>query len=242
MTDAFFHPRLGILITNFGPTMRSPMFLLSLSRTFIITSSAWLNDSSLQPLGGGSTRPTVRDSDIDMTCRRLRTLTKLNEIANNETMLNTIDVHGKLAQERIDWIKKNSADITAKLEKLTSNTTLTAECDTINAQRDAARECKTLETLEKLVNSTNGQTIIDKGPAADFLNEEQKQKLQENFEKAELKLQELRSNDTLMGICTNSIMLQQNGAIGSRKYLLHCAYSYVLTYKQKWWIPAALSV
>ncbi|KAI4920171.1 hypothetical protein J4E90_002311 [Alternaria incomplexa] len=129
----------------------------------------------------------------------------------------------KFAQQRIDWIKSNSGDITAKLDELTSNSTLTAECDIISAQRETALQCKALQTLERLANSTNGQTDFNGGPGTDFLSDEQKQKLQQKFEKAELKLQQLRSNATLVGLCGDDVVFQQNGAIGSRQLFLYNA-------------------
>jgi hypothetical protein len=225
MAAATFHSPLGILITYFQPAMRLFILTTSFLFTLITTSCAWTNNRSLEPLGDDDTIVTARDVDIDRTCRHLRTLTKLSDIANNKTALDATEIHGRLAQARVDWIKNHSADITAKLGKLTSNSTLTTECDTINAQRDAVRECKALDTLKRLVNSPNGQTGLDQGPAADFLNEEQKQNLQQKFEKASLKLQELKSNATLMDLCNNNAVLQQNGAIGSRKYPHHPAYA-----------------
>jgi hypothetical protein len=205
--------------------MRSAVLLTGFLFTFTTISSAWTDDHSLELLRGDDTIPTTGDVDIDKTCRRLRTLMKLNDIATNKTALDATEMQGKLAQARVDWIKNHNADITAKLDKLKSNSTLTAECDTINAQRDVKRECKRLEILERLVNSTDSQTGLDQGPAADFLNEEQKQSLQQEFEKASLKLQELKSNATLVDLCNSNAMLQQNGAIGNRRHLPQHAHA-----------------
>ncbi|KAI4694421.1 hypothetical protein J4E81_006638 [Alternaria sp. BMP 2799] len=196
--------------------MRFLILLITSFFTLIVASNNPFSNPSIQPPQGGDTIINPRDADIDKTCRRLRTLTQLNRIAHNETLMNMMTMRDKFAQQRIDWIKSNSDDITAKLDKLTSNSTLTAKCDTINAQRDTARKCKALVTLERLVNSTNGQTGFNGGPATDFLSDEQEQKLQQKFEKAELKLQQLRSNTTLMGLCSNDVVSQQNGAIGSQ--------------------------
>ena len=210
-------------------TMRFLILLITSFFTLIVASNNPFSNPSIQPPQGGDTIINPRDADIDKTCRRLRTLTKLDKIAHNETLMDTMTMRDKFAQQRIDWIKSNRADITAKLEELQSNSTLTAECDSLNAQRDAFRECKALNTLEKLVNSTNGQTGLNQGPTANFLNDEQKQGLQQKFEKALLKLQELKANATLMGLCNSDAVLQQNGAIGSRKYSPKSACSDVLT-------------
>jgi hypothetical protein len=88
----------------------------------------------------------------------------------------------------------------------------------MDAQRDTARKCKALHTLERLVNPTDGQIGLGERPATDFLADAQEQKLQQRFEKAQLKLQELKTNATLMSFCTGNAMLQQNGVIGSRKH------------------------
>ncbi|KAG9191161.1 hypothetical protein G6011_09249 [Alternaria panax] len=198
--------------------MQFSTLLAGLFFAIITTSTAWTTGRSLEPWQGGNTvNSTNRDVDINKTCRRLRTLKSLNNIAKNDTAPDATSIHGRLAQARIDWIKSNSADITAKLDKLASNSTLVAECDTIDAQRDAVHECKALDTLERLVTVTNSQTGLGQGPVADFLNDEQKQSLQQKFEKASLKLQELKSNATLMGLCNSNTVLQQNGAIGSRE-------------------------
>jgi len=219
-------------------------FLVLLSTSLfaiVIASKDSSNNPSTQPLRGSDTIISPEDVDINKTCRRLRTLTQLSKIANNETLLETADMRGQLTQQRIDWIESNRADITAKLDELTSNSTLIAECDTISAQRETARQCKTLKILERLVNSTNGQPGTTPGPAADFLSDEQNQKLQQKFEKAELKLQQLRSNATLMGLCEDNIMFQQNGAIGSREHFSTVRNRNVLTYIQKWLTTAAPS-
>jgi len=204
-------------------TMRFLILLITSFFTLIVASNNPFSNPSIQPPQGGDTTINPRDADINKTCIRLRTLTQLSKIANNKTLPETAEMRGKLTQQRIDWIENNRADITAKLDKLTSNSTLTTECDTISAQRVTARQCKALKILERLVNSTNGQPGTNPGPAADFLSDEQKQKLQQKFEKAEIKLQQLRSNATLMGLCGDNVMFQQNGAIGSRKSFSHSA-------------------
>ncbi|KAI4683829.1 uncharacterized protein J4E84_006668 [Alternaria hordeiaustralica] len=221
--------------------MRFPILLITPFFTLIVASNDPFNNLSVQSLQSGDTTINTRDAEIDKTCRRLRTLTQLNRIAHNETLMDMMIMRDKFAQPRIDWIKSNSDDITAKLDKLTSNSTLTAECNTINAQRETARQCKALEILERLVNSTNGQPGTNPGPAADFLSDEQNQKLQQKFEKAELKLQQLRSNTTLMGLCSNDVVSQQNGAIGSREHFSTVRNRNVLTYIQKWLTTAAPS-
>ena len=200
-------------------------FILIITSFFalIVASKVPPSELSVQRLQNGDTSISLRDANINQTCRRLRTLTQLNKIANNDTLLGMMNMRSKLAQQRIDWIKRNSAGITAKLDELTCNSTLTAECDTISAQRETARQCKALQTLERLVNATNGQIDFDGGPVTDFLSDEQKQKLEHNFEKAELKLQKLRSNATLMGLCGEDVMFQQDGAIGNRKSFFYSA-------------------
>jgi hypothetical protein len=177
----------------------------------VVTSHAWMHVSPLE-----ARRHDDNDTatSIDKVCKRIEVLTRLNVIAINQFALNDMPADGKLAQARIDWIKSKSAEISAELDTLTANSTLTAECDTINAQRDAAKECKQIQKLEKLVDLANNQTAQT---APGLLSQDLKIRLQQKLEKAELKLQELKSNSTLMGLCANDVSLQQNGAISNRE-------------------------
>jgi hypothetical protein len=149
---------------------------------------------------------------IKKTCRRIEVLTKLHNIANNQTALDDMLADSKLAQVRIDWIKNKSAGTTPELETLTANATLTAECDSIKAQRDTANECRKLEQLERLVDLANNLA-----PPA-LLTQDQRDRLQQTLEKVALKLQELRNNSTLMGLCAEDVELEPDGAISNRKW------------------------
>ncbi|RAR05914.1 hypothetical protein DDE83_007185 [Stemphylium lycopersici] len=177
-----------------------------------------LSENSLFPVRSDDD-PNImrRDAGIDKTCARIRALERLDDIANNQAALDALSTDGKLARARIDWIKEHTAEITADLDNLTSNTTLTTECDAINAQRDTAHQCKKLARLEKLLDFTNNKTALDEQIAGHFLSQSQRERLQRKIESAELTLQELKANSTLLGICSNvDSSLQQNGAIGDQ--------------------------
>jgi hypothetical protein len=114
----------------------------------LATSHAW---TYVLPLEARQHDDNSTSAGIDKVCKRIEVLTRLNDIATNQLALDNMPTDGKLAQARIDWIKSKSAEISTELDTLTANSTLIAECDTINAQRDAAKECKQIQKLEKLV-------------------------------------------------------------------------------------------
>jgi hypothetical protein len=174
----------------------------------VATSHAWTNVLPLEARRHNENNTAV---SIEKTCRRIEVLTKLHDIANNQTALNDMLTDSKIAQARIDWIKNKGAETTPEFDTLTANATLTAECDSINAQRDADNECRKLGQLEKLVDLANNLA-----PLA-LLTQDQKDRLQQKLVKAELELQELRNNSTLMGLCANAVNLQPNGEISNRK-------------------------
>ncbi|KAF1360919.1 hypothetical protein EJ07DRAFT_177021 [Lizonia empirigonia] len=58
----------------------------------------------------------------------------------------------------------------------------------------------------------NNKTAYDEHLAGELLNKKQVEQLKKNMEGAEIKLQELCSNSTLVKLCTNEVGLQQNGA------------------------------
>jgi hypothetical protein len=177
----------------------------------VATSHAWLHGSPLEARRHDDNATAL---GIEKTCKRIEVLTKLNDLANNQTALDAMLTESKLAQARIDWIKRKSVETATELDILTANATLTAECDTISAQRDASMECRKLMKLEKLVDLANNHAGTT---AVDMLGKDQKDRLQKKLEKAELKLQKLKSNTTLMDLCANDVDLQQNGAISNRK-------------------------
>ncbi|KAJ4329849.1 hypothetical protein N0V87_010513 [Didymella glomerata] len=135
-------------------------------------------------------------------------------MAANQTRLDTLLAEKKLTQEQVDNILSKKDAINTELQQLSSNSTLTAECGVINAHRKVVKGCRKLDKLEKLVELANNKTAYDEHLAGEILNQKQTEQLKKNMETAELKLQELRNNGTLVELCTNEIGLRQNGAAG----------------------------
>ncbi|KAF3038305.1 hypothetical protein E8E12_005180 [Didymella heteroderae] len=135
-------------------------------------------------------------------------------MAANQTRLDALLADKKLAQEQVDNILSKVDAVNAELQQLRSNGTLTAECGVINAHVKVVKGCKKLDKLEKLVKLANNKTAYDEHLAGEILNQKQTEQLKKNMETAELKLQELRNNSTLIDLCTNEIRLRQNGAAG----------------------------
>jgi hypothetical protein len=192
------------------------MHIFTLLLALAATSHAWMH---VFPLEARRHDENSTAAGIEKTCRRIEVLTKLHDIANNETALDDMLAGSKFAQDRIDWIKSKSAETSTELGTLTANSILRSECNAISAKRDASQECMKLDQLEKLVDLANNQTALTAHTAADLLTQGQISRLQQQLEEAELKLQELKSNKTLMGLCASADnpSLQQNGAIGERK-------------------------
>ncbi|KAF1834429.1 hypothetical protein BDW02DRAFT_598216 [Decorospora gaudefroyi] len=174
--------------------MHSLIFTISLFLLFIATSHAWVHVSPLE----------VRrhDSDIATKCRRIRALTELNDIANNQTALNTMLSENKHAQARIDWLQKHKDEISTKLAALTANATLTAECN-LDAQQRVSKACEAFAKMALRLD-----LIGDSQTIADML---QKDQLRHELEAAGIDLQQSSSDATLMQLCTDNALSQQDG-------------------------------
>jgi hypothetical protein len=192
------------------------MHIFTLLLALAATSYAWMH---VLPLEARRTDENSTAAGIEKTCRRIEILTKLHDSAKNQTALADMLAGSKLVRDRIDWIKSKSAETSTELDTLTVNPTLKSECNAISAKRDASQECRKLDQLVKLVDLANNQTTLAAHTAADLLIQDQRSRSQQKLEEAELKLQELKSNETLMGLCSSAddFALQQNGAIGERE-------------------------
>lgn len=149
-------------------------------------------------------------------CRHIASLTNLSNTAANQTRIDALLASKKLSQEQVDDILSKKDAINAELQELSTNTTLTAECGVINAHREVVKSCRKLDKVQKLVELANNKTAYDEHLAGEILNMKQTEQLKKNMESAELKLQELRSNSTLIELCTNEIGLRQTGAAGQQ--------------------------
>ncbi|EFQ90882.1 hypothetical protein PTT_12409 [Pyrenophora teres f. teres 0-1] len=151
---------------------------------------------------------------IEKGCAQVRALENLDKLANNQTALDAMATHGKIAQGRADWIKNNDDKIVAKLNALKSNSTLMAGCEIINAQLDLSRRCAKLQKLQKLVDLAVDEKALLNTTAGDFLTQDQKDRLRQKADEVQLKLQNLKSNITLTRLCADDISMQQDGVIG----------------------------
>lgn len=191
--------------------MRPYGWLIALS-ALIATSHAWPGLPHLGLRQAGNTNAASTQKSVQGTCKRIAALTNLSNMVANQTALATMLANKKLTQEQIDYMETQKDAIKSELQELSSNTTLTTECGIIDAHRKAAKACKKLDKLEKLAEMANNKTAYDEHLAGELLNKEQVEQLKKNIEDAEVKLQELRSNSTLVKLCTNEVSLQQNGA------------------------------
>ncbi|KAJ4374664.1 hypothetical protein N0V86_007537 [Didymella sp. IMI 355093] len=135
-------------------------------------------------------------------------------MAANLTRLDTLLADKKLTQEQVDNLVSRKDAINAELQELSSNATLATECGVIDAHREVVKGCKKLDKLERLAELVNNKTAYDEHLAGEILNQKQTEQLKKNMEDAEIKLQELRSNSTLVELCMNEIGSRQNGVAG----------------------------
>lgn len=180
------------------------------------TSHAWPEPPHFELQQADKADTTSKQRSTQGTCKRISALAKLSSMAANQTALDSMLADKRLTQEQVDYIETKKDAINSELQELSLDTTLLAECGIINAHRKAMRDCKKLGKLEKLTELANNKTAYDEHLAGEVLNQKQVERLKKNMEDAEIKLQKLRSNSTLVELCANGIGLQQNGAVGQQ--------------------------
>ncbi|KAH6633632.1 hypothetical protein C7974DRAFT_412614 [Boeremia exigua] len=163
-----------------------------------------------------STNEAPSQRSIEGTCKRIAELNNLSNIATNQTLRDALLANKKIRQDQVDYIETMKDAINSELQDLNSNTTLTVECGPIEAHKKAVKDCKKLDKLKKLVEMASNKTAYDEHLAGELLNQKQMEQLWKNMENAEIKLQKLRTNSTLVDLCTNEIGLRQNGAVGQQ--------------------------
>lgn len=193
--------------------MRFHAWLIAIA-SFTVASSAWPQLPHFTLEQAGTTDGVSAQQSVKGACKRIAQLSYLSKLASNQTLCDTLLADKKISQDQIDYVQSETDTINAELDGLTSNTTLTTECGSIDAHRKAVKDCRRLDKLEKLVELANNKTAYDEHLAGEVLNQKQTEQLNKNMETAAIKLQELRSNSTLIELCTNEIGLQQNGAAG----------------------------
>jgi hypothetical protein len=159
-------------------------------------------------------------------CKRMQVLEKLINAAESQKFnFEVMVAEDNLSQQEIDWVMSDAGPLATELRDFKSNTTLTAQCEVINVHKKAVADCTKLDKLERLVELANNKTAYDEHLAGEILNKKQVDQLHKNMEEAAVKLQELRTNTTLVTLCNvepglrshgaNVAEKQQDGSIGS---------------------------
>ncbi|KAJ4323306.1 hypothetical protein N0V94_001922 [Neodidymelliopsis sp. IMI 364377] len=183
--------------------MRSLSLLLAIFFAFATSSYAWPSDGfpTLEPRkhGDGNTNGTERG--LEKSCKKLRKLEVLSNLAANQTKLDDWVSKGKLDTAEVDAIKAKAANATAELQTMQSNTTLVGECAVVNAERKSVGQCKQMKKLAKLAALAGNETAMTAFETKKGLNETGIEKLKTWIAEASTKLQEMQSNTTLTDFC-----------------------------------------
>lgn len=213
--------------------MRSFAFAGALLLAFVATCYAGFDGSSLEA------RSSVAPNDMGIrnSCGRIRALTLLNNFAHNRTALDAMLANGAYDQRQIDYIKIQATDITSELTSLTSNATLTGQCNILDARRKVAGQCNHMKRLQRLAKLVNNQTAWDEHLAKEILNKKQLEDLRKNIANAKGRLKELKGNSTLVGLCKNRTeQLLKDDSNGNGTWLTFSddLEFIVLTRQQQW--------
>lgn len=199
--------------------MRSFSFVVALLFAFVTTSFAWPDAFPVLEARKGHKNGTANGNgngnSVNKACRQMAKLTKLTELAANQTKLDAMVAKGKLNTTEVDDIKAKAQQATTELQAMQANTTLTTECAVIDAHRKVVSSCKKINKLQKLADMANNQTAKDALVAKKKLNDTQVAKLDERIANATTKLQEMKSNTTLTDLCAQEN--QQKGTNGGGK-------------------------
>ncbi|KAJ4339159.1 hypothetical protein N0V95_007844 [Ascochyta clinopodiicola] len=196
--------------------MRSFSFLLALLFACAATSYAWPSADfpTLEPRKrGNDTESNNPERVLKKSCKKLRKLTVLSELANNQTKLDAWVTAGKLDTAEVDAIKAKAANATTELQSMQANTTLVGECAIVNAERKSVNQCKQMKKLAKLAALAGNDTAMAAFEQKKGLNETGIEKLKAKIAQASTKLQEMQSNTTLTSFCTQR--QQQKGDTSS---------------------------
>lgn len=210
----------NIFYTTAGPilypilTMRSFSVLLALLFAFVATSYAW--PSAYFPTlearkhgDGNSTKSNDPEHALKKSCKKLRKLNALSQIAANQTKLDAWVAEGKLDIAEVGVIKAKVANATAELQTMESNTTLINECAVMNAERKSINQCKQMKMLTKLAALAGNETAMTAFEQKKRLNETGIEKLKAKIAEAQTKLTDMQSNTTLTDFCTQRAQQQQ---------------------------------
>jgi hypothetical protein len=190
--------------------MRSFSFIVALLFALVSSTYAWPELHLLEARKGDKNNGTstkgmkgngTRGNSINGQCKQMAKLTKLTELAANQTKLDAMVAKGKINATEVEAIKTKAAEATTKLATMTSNTTLVSECLVVDAHQKVVGQCKQIKKLTKLANLATNTTAKDAMIAKKTLNDTQVAKLDEKIANATTKLATMTSNTTLTDLC-----------------------------------------
>ena len=207
--------------------MRSISVLFAILFAFAATSYAW--PSAEYPTlevrkhgDGNSTKSNNPERALKKSCKKMRKLTALSQIAANQTKLDAWVAEGKLDTAEVDAIKAKAANATAELQTMQSNTTLAGECAVVDAEHKTVQQCKQMKKLTKLAALAGNDTAMAAFEQKKGLNETGIEKLKAKVAEAATKLQEMQSNTTLTDFCTQRQQQKGNGKIPPLNWRFAC--------------------
>ncbi|KAH7070401.1 hypothetical protein BKA63DRAFT_75949 [Paraphoma chrysanthemicola] len=157
---------------------------------------------------------------IKALCKRIRLLTVLNKTANEPPALTDLTASSKVKETQLAFLQANAAAFNAQLANLTSNATLLAECDVVNAARKDARTCRRLRRLEKVARLATNNTAEAQRRISKILKKMNNKKLNMTIAEAKVQLDQLKGNATLVRLCATRAGSrqdeEQSGLIGDQ--------------------------
>jgi hypothetical protein len=199
--------------------MRSFSVVLALLFAFAATSYAWpsVEFPTLEARkhgDGNSTKSNDPENALKKSCKKLRKLSALSQIAANQTRLDAWVTEGKLDTAEVDALKAKAANATAELQTMESNTTLVSECAIFNAERKSINQCKRMKMLTKLAALASNETAMTAFEQRKRLNETGIEKFKAKIAEAQIKLTDMQSNTTLTNFCAQRAQQQQQKGDG----------------------------
>lgn len=152
-----------------------------------------------------------KGNSVKAECATIRKLTTLTALAANQTKLDELVSKGAMDAKKVDDIKSKAAAATTKLQTLTSNSTLTAECASVNAEVNMKQECKQMKRLDMLAKLAGNTTALDALAAKEKMNSTEVDGLKAKLQMAATKLKDLQSNTTLTTFCSQQKSTTGNG-------------------------------
>jgi hypothetical protein len=160
-------------------------------------------------------------------CLKFDKLTKIVNLNNNATAMQIFA--SKVSPAKLQKFKDKASNATTELNTLKTNATLVQDCNQRAANRRTQRDCFEVRTLQKLVNIGNNATALKelenhkgkshlRGGSASETQAEVDAKWKGIIANATTKLNELKSNATLMAACAKANSANGATASGSRKF------------------------